>query len=642
MPKSRAEPCPVGGGVLLKSMNKLLRVVSERATPEQWAKWLELPFRLAAAGGDTELVHDLLIAGAQACDPLHVLVNIGNASVVRYLLDRGLAPNAQDSAGESPLHVAALRGNAELVSLLLLKGADPNLLTADKTPSPLVAVEERHADAVKTLLEAGADVAVRNRDQCPALDLAATSGNIHTVEHILEHGADATSRSCYHRKTALHYAATYGHQEVVSLLVHHGSRVDEVDCDGNSALMLAAKHGKLMSARALLTNGADVSLRGHGETSWSALDLACIGGHVHVARELRRHGADVDSTSPHEGRTALHFASRHGHEQAASFLIQEGAYVNCLDREGDDPLLLATKHGHCSVTRALLEAGADVDSRDAHHWSALDFATRNGDVDTMIELLQHGAGVASRHLDGTTPLHIASEFNRARAVDVLVEAGVNVNAYNNGNFDIDTPPLHIAAKYNSCDAMLALLRHGADVHAADGMYRQRTLMSACEHLHLEAADLLLRWGADKNNVYLDGDSSASAYLRQLLDNDLLDDRVEDEMRMQMLLARTPADWAWCRRGLLVLCRALPHKWTPRSASDLDGVDMQRAERVSSRTRSKCGKVRERVAQTCSGESDGVHKAGASRESNPGSSCGLEARVVGLVEEDLFQSIVMFL
>ena len=183
MAKSRAE-YPVDRAVLLKSANKLLTVVSERATPEQWAQWLELPFRLAAAVGDIDLVHDLLIAGAQACYPLHLLVNSGNASLMRNLLNRGLDTNARDSAGDSPLHVAASRGNAELASLLLLRGADPNLPNADRMSPLLVAAKEGHADAVKTLLEAGADVTLRNRDDCSALDLAATGGNIRVVKHL--------------------------------------------------------------------------------------------------------------------------------------------------------------------------------------------------------------------------------------------------------------------------------------------------------------------------------------------------------------------------------------------------------------------------------------------------------------------------
>ena len=43
--------------------------------------------------------------------------------------------------------------------------------------------------------------------------------------------------------TALHSASSYGHKQVVSLLVWHGADANAADRDGVTPLMLAAQYG---------------------------------------------------------------------------------------------------------------------------------------------------------------------------------------------------------------------------------------------------------------------------------------------------------------------------------------------------------------------------------------------------------------
>lgn len=65
----------------------------------------------------------------------------------------------------------------------------------------------------------------------------------------------------------------------------------------------------------------------------------------------------------------------------------------------------------------------------------------------------------------------------------------------------------IAAARGRYDAMLVLLRHNAHSDAQDREGRS-PLTWACRRLEEEAADLLLRWGADETSV---DDNGRSAY-----------------------------------------------------------------------------------------------------------------------------------
>lgn len=79
-------------------------------------------------------------------------------------------------------------------------------------------------------------------------------------------------------------------------------------------------------------------------------------------------------------------------------------------------------------------------------------------------LIEHGAGVSdadSAHQK--TPLHRAANHNNVQEINVLVEAGTNIEAR-----DCDRlTPLHDASMSLCLEALAVLLRHGARVNAQD-------------------------------------------------------------------------------------------------------------------------------------------------------------------------------
>lgn len=76
----------------------------------------------------------------------------------------------------------------------------------------------------------------------------------------------------------------------------HGLPVDITDADGNSALMLAAYHGRADTVAALIARGVDLELRNARDQS--VLAGAIFKGEDEVARLLIEAGADLDAGTP--------------------------------------------------------------------------------------------------------------------------------------------------------------------------------------------------------------------------------------------------------------------------------------------------------------------------------------------------------
>merc|ERR1712176_609020 len=61
---------------------------------------------------------------SQGMSPLHLAANKGHVDMMRYLVDKGLNPNARDPGGSTPAMTAATGGHVSALEYLIGKGAD--------------------------------------------------------------------------------------------------------------------------------------------------------------------------------------------------------------------------------------------------------------------------------------------------------------------------------------------------------------------------------------------------------------------------------------------------------------------------------------------------------------------------------------
>jgi hypothetical protein len=202
-------------------------------------------------------------------------------------------------------------------------------------------------------------------DQKSVLAVAA-GGYIQLFEKMRASGyvVDVNVRGGENNGTALMFAATGGHVEMVLSLIDLGSNVNTRDDRGDTPLERAAKIGHADLCVILLSKGADVHSRDNSGRN-GILFRAAFRGDAKCAEVLLKANISVHD------KYALLKAAEHGHLSFLKTLITHGSNVNVQDPGGRTPLMLAAQHGSYDCSKLLLESGADINTFDGLGETAL-------------------------------------------------------------------------------------------------------------------------------------------------------------------------------------------------------------------------------------------------------------------------------
>ncbi|KAI9694141.1 MAG: hypothetical protein M1822_003412 [Bathelium mastoideum] len=112
---------------------------------------------------------------------------------------------------------------------------------------------------------------------------------------------------------------------------------------------------------------------------------------------LVNYGVPVNSKDS-DGRTPLHWATRHGYEAAVRLLLETGKVsINSKDKYGKTALHEAVEHKRKAVVQLLLETKkGDINSKDRRGKTPLSIAAGKED-ETMVQLLQSFTAKGSNH-----------------------------------------------------------------------------------------------------------------------------------------------------------------------------------------------------------------------------------------------------
>ncbi|XP_074647578.1 uncharacterized protein LOC141903366 isoform X3 [Tubulanus polymorphus] len=150
---------------------------------------------------------------------------------------------------------------------------------------------------------------------------AASAGDLKTVKKIIQLNEATVNSKDDHGLTALHYATTDGHLELVRWLCENGADLKSETPTGYSAVHLAALSGHVHCLMVLVEHGASINVTSIDDCT--PLHLAARSGNLHTCKWLVSNGAaltDVDMM----GRTALDFANNYDQEEVEDFLEQAG------------------------------------------------------------------------------------------------------------------------------------------------------------------------------------------------------------------------------------------------------------------------------------------------------------------------------
>lgn len=223
------------------------------------------------------------------------------------------------------------------------------------------------------------------------------------------------------------------------------------------------------------------------EQSFDPLVIACKYGYENIVMELLKRKVDVNICSSRE--TPLTAASSEGHLQIVKTLLNTGANVN-LNNGDRTPLSAACERGHLNIVEELILEGADVDLNKRSK-ALQELAQGNTNLEAVTKYKMMARAHHCIHEPYKTPLTAACEMGHVSIVELLINAGANVNL-NDG----DKTPLTAACGNGHLNVVEELIKAGSNVNLSDG--DKTALTSACGQGKFSVVKELVKYGSDVN------------------------------------------------------------------------------------------------------------------------------------------------
>ncbi|KID66164.1 ankyrin 2,3/unc44, partial [Metarhizium brunneum ARSEF 3297] len=431
--------------------------------------------------------------------------------ILRYYekLPANILHEAMATRGENnytPLGLAARGGYMDVVRQLLdkMESRMDTTETEDmkkKSPRDMplhLAAEGGHAHVLKALIEwqwpqdseyrDKSNIRAANSSGQAPIHLAVLGGNASLVVQLcLEHQTQKVSLRLLNSRlrSPLHVACDCGFVDMVDILLEHGGWYGEADENGDTPLLLGCAAGDLQTVKRLLTHDSNLLIK--NLQGRSALHHAAASGEPDVVQELLRASSDANdiriytNAKDKSGSTPLHLAAVAGNVEVMDILLDEMADITQVDGSGHDVLYLASRHGHANVVTFLIQEsrkGIEGDDGDTFHFGGDIFQF----VQEMLSYFPHNLPVAEE-------TDIAVEIGpRENCAMVLANLTSLANQWTPSQYGIT---LHLAAKGGIVSVVDQVLLKGQDPNYMDTM-EKTALMYAAESGCSRVVERLLR------------------------------------------------------------------------------------------------------------------------------------------------------
>jgi len=202
------------------------------------------------------------------------------------------------------------------------------------------AVQAQRVECALEMLEAGYDVDAQEMNGNTALHWAAWFKLDGMVTRLLECKARVDVGNSA-GETAVHWAAKSLNVKALGCMTRGDHELlSQRDKDGFTPLLILAQNDHSPVMEWMYLKG--ISVEEQDDWGRTALQWACYKGHRRTVQWLLSRSANL-AHRDHEGMTAIHWAALKGHKQVAETLIYVGAVhlLNVPDSAGDTPIRLA-------------------------------------------------------------------------------------------------------------------------------------------------------------------------------------------------------------------------------------------------------------------------------------------------------------
>lgn len=152
-----------------------------------------------------------------------IAANKGNMMVLNYLFNNGAKANVKNSNGEAVLDNAVMMGNADVVKLLIdqlkKEGADP----ASLGTAVLIAAKTGKVDMLQALADAGAPLENRGPDGYLPIHWTVKNGNYDAMMFLIDKKVDVNAK-CDQGYSVLDWATNEGYTRLIKALKKAGAK----------------------------------------------------------------------------------------------------------------------------------------------------------------------------------------------------------------------------------------------------------------------------------------------------------------------------------------------------------------------------------------------------------------------------------
>ncbi len=225
------------------------------------------------------------------------------------------------------------------------------------------------------------------------------------------------------------------------------------------------------------------------------IEATRIGDYLGVERHLNE-GADVNCRD-RDGLTPLIWAAIQGHEEIVRLLVERGGDLEARNHNGDTALMWASLMGHKGVVELILDRGANADLGEPKSGvTALMAAAARGHADVAQVLVEKGAAIDAKDRNGNTALTHASIRGYGEVVDLLLAGGATFNG---------TRPTAVAAAFifvsdNGHPAGVDVMRLGANAGP-----------QSSSHYRIPVTDAYLREVPQTEDLHFTAGATAEAH-----------------------------------------------------------------------------------------------------------------------------------
>lgn len=402
---------------------------------------------------------------------LHWAATKGNVEIIEYLIAKGSNINMEDSHSTFPITAAASSGqkNTAIYDAFFKVGIDPKKKYQDGANLLLLAVAyDKDLTLTNYFVSKGMSLKDVDNDGNTVFNYAARTGNITLLKTLLEKGVKYTDNALLFAaqgsrresntletykylvedlkikptatnkdgQNVFHSLVTKPKQtEIISYFLSKGTDVNKADNDGNTPLMIAASgrenNGSLEQLLPIIKN-----INGQNKKGESALTKAIQSGTAEAVTLLLEKGADVKVLDKDGNNLGFYLVDSYRPQMQGMGGMGRGPEGGNTQRQ--DPF--ATK------AKLLQDKGLNLATPQKSGSTLYHFAVAKNDLALLKKISNLNIDINAKNKDGLTALHKAAMISKD---DAIMKYLLSIGANKEIKTDFDETPFALAKENES-------------------------------------------------------------------------------------------------------------------------------------------------------------------------------------------------